>query len=85
MIDINRLIETRIADTELLHLMISEETNPEIIMVWKYHINLNREIIINLIKGNYETADTMMREIRRSTIILENYLSQSARCNARIV
>jgi hypothetical protein len=72
-----RLIHRRIADIELLTQMITEETNEDTKMVWEYHINLDKEIIVSLIKGDLNKADSLMKEIRRSTIVLENYLANN--------
>lgn len=72
---INSTIENRITDIELLHEMMQSESNQIIKWTWEYHINLNIAIINSLVLGKLEIANAMLYEIRRSTKMLQEYLT----------
>ncbi len=56
-----------------LKVIIYQETNKDMISVWKYQYNLNKEIIKNLLIGNHTVASALMRELSRSIIAATNY------------
>ncbi len=56
-----------------LQLMMCTETNKEMMAVWRYQYNLNKEIIKNLLIENHMVASALMRELSRSIIAATNY------------
>jgi len=56
-----------------LKIIMYQETNDDMKLVWEYQYALNREIIKNLIIENYTVASALMRELSRSIIAATNY------------
>lgn len=68
------IIATRLRDIYLLEIMCKEPTTPEEKMTWQYHINLNKAIIREMSRGNYEISHAYLIEIKRSTTALKKYI-----------
>jgi hypothetical protein len=70
---INEIIKHCIEDMRDLEIIMETETSNDMIQVWKYQHNLNKEIIKNLLAENYTVASALMRELSRSIIAATNY------------
>jgi uncharacterized protein YueI len=56
-----------------LKIIMYQETNTDMKLVWEYQYALNREIIKNLVIENYTVASALMRELSRSIVAATNY------------
>ena len=56
-----------------LKIIMYQETNDDMKLVWEYQYELNREIIKNLVIENYTVASALMRELSRSIIAATAY------------
>jgi len=56
-----------------LKIIMYQETNDDMKLVWEYQYALNREIIKNLVIENYTVASALMRELSRSIIAATAY------------
>lgn len=56
-----------------LQLIMYTEKNKEMMAVWKYQYDLNKEIIKNLLAENHTVASALMRELSRSILAATNY------------
>ena len=72
-IPIEKIINKRINDINLLYKSIEEESIPELKLVWEYQINLNFEIIDASMRNDKNLANIYIEEIIRSTTLSELY------------
>jgi len=70
---VEEIIERCREDMIDLKIIMYQETNDDMKLVWKYQYALNREIIKNLVIENYTVASALMRELSRSIIAATTY------------
>jgi len=70
----HKIISNRMEDINDLIELVKEETNPDIILIWRYHLALDSEVINCIMRKDFIMALTLINEIQRSLSITAKYL-----------
>ena len=76
-----RIFNNALSDISELSILIKEETNEKMILVWNYHLFLNYQIISSILTNNYQVTLNLVAEMQRSIRATVAYCNENEQYN----